>query len=381
MYCSNCGNPFQSNISFCDTCGAKRTATVDPSLNQRKRWHWLLPSLSFLIIVFSLAGYFYSEHYKTSAAIQDFKDGEKAALDGDYEKSRKKFESALEKRPLFPSAKENLKLVETAIQIRERLQISSNHMKEQEFEKASEQIQHAEDKLSAYNGKLPTQINQKIVSAKNSLVTSEIRRDMGGKSTLEDLEPLLTKADALKSPEAEEISKKIRSKIAEIAYAQANDFLTDHQFSAALASVKKGLYHEPKSKKLLSLKTTIHNEKVEFEQAEQKRIEQAIVAAAEEKEHNLNNAIELVSIKAKLNHLGDIEVSGTVKSKATVPLSSVSISYTLVDSKGKKYAENEVVIDSDILYPNESGTFEHKHHLVDQELKVTFNEARWRLSR
>lgn len=378
MFCSNCGNQFQIGDTYCESCGAKRlSSTIVETPKRIERWLWLAPVLACLIVALSLGGYFYSEHMKTKAAIQAFHDGEDAALDGDYQEAKKRFQAALDHRSEFPAAENNIKMIEEAIQITERLHISTNHIEEKEFDKAAEQIQKAESTLRGYSGKLASDLDEAIVSSKNTLNISVLRQDMVGKSTLDELEPLLTKADSITTPEAEEISDEIRTRIAEIAYVQANDFLTDNQFSAALASVKKGLYHEPKSKKLLSLKTTIHNEKVAFEKAEQKRIEQAIVAAAEEKEHNLNDALKLMSIEAKLNHLGDIVVTGSVKSQATVPVSSVRISYTLLDGEGKVFDENEVFIYPDILYPDESGTFEYTHHLVNEELEVKFNEVNW----
>ncbi len=380
MYCSNCGNQLQIGDTYCLTCGAKRLPTVDETSKKMKRWQWLAPLLAFILVTTSLAGYFYSEHLRTEAALQAFHEGEKAALDGDYKKAKKAFQTALDHRSDFKAATQNMRLIEDALHIQERMNISDKHIEEKAFDKASEQIQKAESTLRSYTGKVASALDEQITSTQNALNIAHLQYDMEGKSTLDELEPLLTKADAIQSPEAEQIAEEIRERIAEIAYVQANDFLTDNQFSAALASVKKGLYHEPKSKKLLSLKTTIHNEQVAFEQAEQKRIEQAIVAAAEEKEHNLNDAIKLDSIEAKLNHLGDIIVTGTVKSQATVPISSIRISYTLTDRDGKIFDENEVFVYPDILYPDENGTFEYTHYLVNEELNVTFNEADWHVN-
>ncbi|MGM7703168.1 zinc-ribbon domain-containing protein [Pseudalkalibacillus sp. Hm43] len=380
MYCSNCGKQLQIGDTYCLACGSKRLPTVDETTKKMKRWQWLAPLLAFILVTTSLAGYFYSEHRKTEAAIQAFDNGEKAALDGDYKKAKQAFQTALDHRSDFKAATENMRLIEDALHIQERLNISEKHIEEKAFDKASEQIQKAESTLRSYTGKVASALDQKITSNENALNIAHLQYDMEGKSTLDELEPLLTKADAIQSPEAEQIAEEIRKRIAEIAYVQANDFLTDNQFSAALASVKKGLYHEPKSKKLLSLKTTIHNEQVAFEQAEQKRIEQAIVAAAEEKEHNLNNAIKLNSIEAKMNHLGDIIVTGTIKSQATVPIGSIRISYTLTDQDGKIFDKNEVFVYPDILYPDETGTFEYTHYLVNEELNVKFNEADWHVN-
>ncbi|WP_408008717.1 hypothetical protein ACJROX_29480 [Pseudalkalibacillus sp. A8] len=344
-----------------------------------KRWHWLMPVIAFLIATICLSGYFFSEHNRTNSAMEAFQKGETAALKGEFKEARKYFEEALALRSQFPAATENMKLVNSAIEINERLHIATKHQEGQEFSKSFEQIEKAEGILSTYSGKVADSIEKDIKNIRMNVNVAEISYEMKGKSTLEELEPILIKAEKLDIKEADEIADEIRNRIAEIAFAQANDLLTDHQFTAALASVKKGLYHKPKNEKLINLKSTIQNEQAAFEKAEQKRYEQALIAAAEEKEHNLNDALEVISIKAEFNDLGDLVVKGSVKSKATVPITLASISYSLVDKKKRVYDENEVYIYPDVLYPDEKGTFEYTHYLIDKELDVEFNEANWYL--
>ncbi len=379
MFCSNCGNKLQMNDQYCETCGAKRLSTVESTKSNMKQWHWLIPMIAFLLAVICLSGYLFTEHKKTHSAMEAFKKGETAALEGEYKEARKYFKEALALRSKFPAAKENMELVNSAIEIKERLHIAAKHQNDQEFNKSYEQLEKAEGILSTYSGKVADSIGTDIRNTRMNVKVTEISHEMKGKSKLEELEPILVKAEKLDLKEAEEIAEEIRDRIAEIAFAQANDLLTDHQFTAALASVKKGLYHKPKNEKLINLKSTIQNEQAAFEKAEEKRYEQALIAASKEKEHNLNDALEVTSIKAKFNDLGDLIVKGSVISKATVPITSVSISYSLMDDKKRVYDENEVYISPDVLYPDEIGTFEYTHYLIDKELNVEFNEANWYL--
>ncbi|MGP4081691.1 hypothetical protein ACTWQL_17430 [Pseudalkalibacillus sp. R45] len=378
MFCSNCGNKLHTYDQYCETCGAKRLETVEPTRKDIKRWHWLTPLIALVITAICLSGYFYSEHNKTNAAMESFKKGETAALESEYKDAREHFEEALTIRSEFPAATENKKLVNSAIEAKERLHIAKKHQEEKEFSKSFEQIEKASEIVSGYSGKVADTIQLDIKNTRMNVNVAEIRYEMNGKSTLEELEPILIKAEKLDVEEAKEIAEDLRNRIANIAYAQANALLTDHQFSAALASVKKGLYHEPKNEKLINLKSTIQNEQAAFEKAEEHRLEQALIAAAEEKERNLNDALEIISLKTSLNELGDLVVKGTVKSKATVPINSIRVSYSLVDKK-KVFDENEVYIYPDLLYPGEKGTFEYTHFMIDKKLDVEFNEANWYL--
>ncbi|WP_261131230.1 zinc ribbon domain-containing protein [Bacillus sp. Marseille-Q3570] len=379
MFCSNCGNKLQTYDRYCETCGAKRLETVEPTRKDIKRWYWLTPLIAFVITAICLSGYFYSELNKTNAAMESFRKGETAALESEYKEARKHFEEALEIRSEFPAAMENRKLVNSAIEAKERLHIAKKHQEEQEFSKSFEQIEKAMEIVSGYTGKVADTIQLDIKSARTHVNVAEIRYEMNGKATLEELEPILIKAEKLDIEEAEEIAEDLRNRITNIAYAQANQLLTDHQYSAALASVKKGLYHEPKNEKLISLKSTIQNEQAAFEKAEEHRIEQALIAAAEEKERNLNDALEVISLKTSLNELGDLVVEGTVKSKATVPINSIRVAYSLIDNKKKVFDDNEVYIYPDILYPGEKGSFEYTHFMVDKKLDVKYKEANWHL--
>ncbi|MCF6410833.1 zinc ribbon domain-containing protein [Pseudalkalibacillus salsuginis] len=379
MFCSNCGNKLQMNDQYCETCGAKRLSTVESTKSNMKRWHWLMPMIAFLLAAICLSGYLFTEHKKTNSAMEAFKKGETAALEGEYKEARKFFKEALVLRSKFPAAKENVKLVNSAIEIKERLHIAAKHQNDQEFNKSYEQLEKAEGILSTYSGKVADSIGTDIRNTRMNVKVTEISHEMKGKSKLEELEPILVKAEKIDLKEAKEIAEEIRDRIAEIAFAQANDLLTDHQFTAALTSVKKGLYHKPKNEKLINLKSTIQNEQAAFEKAQEKRYEQALIAASKEKEHNLNDALEVISIKAKFNDLGDLIVKGSVKSKATVPITSVSISYSLIDGNKRVYDENEVYISPDVLYPDEIGTFEYTHYLIDKEFNVEYNEANWYL--
>lgn len=379
MYCSNCGNQLQQEDKYCQVCGAKRTPTVEPSSPNIQKWHWLVPLLTLLIVAGSLGGYVFAENSKTEAADNAFEKGERLALDGKYEQAKRSFQTALKLRGNFAAAENNLALVDVAIDVKQCLHKVEQYRKGQHFEKAMDEIKKADGMLSRYTGPMIERLEQAATVTRINTNVAQLSYEMKGKSTIEELEPILVKAERLKVTEAKQIADQIRKKIADYAYMMATDLLKDKQFSAAIASVTKGLSYEPKDEKLLNLKTTIQSEQEAFEEAEQNRIEQALLAASKEKEYNLNNAIEVTDIKATLNEVGDVVISGTVKSNATVPVTSIMISYTLYTKDGEVFGENEAYVYPDVLYPGESGSFEYTHFLVNEELDVKQNEATWYL--
>ncbi|WP_257347550.1 zinc ribbon domain-containing protein [Pseudalkalibacillus decolorationis] len=381
MYCSNCGNQLHEEDNYCQSCGAKRTSTAENKPLHIRKWHWIVPLLTLIIVVSSLGVYALSEFVQTNSAQEAFQKGENLALEGDYQKAKKSFERALEQRANFKSATMNLKLIQAATATDEHLHKAEKLQKDHKYEKAMDEIQAAETILSGYTGKFITQLEKEIKESRVEANVAQLRFEMKGKSTIEELEPILVKAEKLNIPEAKQIANKIRVQIADYAYTAASDLLKEKQFSAALASVTKGLSYEPENKKLTNLMATIKSEQKAFEHAEQKRIEQALLAASKEKEHNLNSAIEVTSIKTTLDEFGDVVVSGKVKSNATVPVSSIMISYTLTKKNGTTFNENEVYVYPDVLYPDETGSFEYTHYLVNEELNVKFNKATWYLQK
>jgi len=151
-------------------------------------------------------------------------------------------------------------------------------------------------------------------------------------------------------------------------------------YSSALEKVNDGLKYDPSSEKLLGLKKAIEKAKKEYEAQETAIANEAIQKAQEEYEHNKKEGVQLVDIKAKLDEYGNIEVTGKVKCTATVPVTSVSVSYTLYDEHGAEYETNEVIVVPDTLNPGDEGTFDYTHFNVNGKLTVKATKLKWYLA-
>ncbi|WP_270180665.1 hypothetical protein [Alkalihalobacillus sp. CinArs1] len=330
------------------------------------RW---LPLMIFFVIGITLSSYYYYEESVTNAAIRSFEQGEKLAEKGNYKEAQNKFEEAKAQRDQFPAAQTNQNMMKTAIEVESTLNSAEKARKKDDYSQALELVDNAETELNQFKGPLVTDLQNDIASARTTVMVAELKFDMKGKKSVEALKPVLTRAETLEVDEAKEVANQIRNQIIEFSMNEANKHLKDNQFSKALYAVEDGLQINSENEKLLNLKSVIEKRKNAFEEEQQKRIEQAMVAAAKEEEMNRTNAIELVDAKTSVTEYNELKITGNVKSKATVPVSSIGASYQVLDSEGKVFRKGEVYINPETLYPEDTGKFDFTIYEIDKDVK------------
>lgn len=367
MYCPHCGKKRDKNDQFCFSCGKELVTRPKGIRSHILRW---LPVIAFFIIGITLTGYYYYEESVTNAAIRSFEQGEKLAEKGEYKEAQDKFEEAKEHRAKFPAAETNKNMMTTAMTIEETLQTAEKARKNDDYTKALDLVDKAEKELNGYEGPLVTHLQNDIATTRTTAMVAELKFDMKGKNTIEELQPVLTRAETLEVDEAKEIADQIRNQIIEFSMNEANDHLKDNRFSKALHAIEDGLQINSQNEKLLNLKSVIEKRKNAFEEEQQKRIEQAMVAAAKEEEMNRTNAIELVDdVKISVTDYNELKVTGSVKSKATVPVSSIGASYKILDDKGEVFKKGEVYINPETLYPEDKGKFDFTIYEIDKDVE------------
>jgi tetratricopeptide (TPR) repeat protein len=393
VYCPKCGKQIGAEDRFCSSCGTELPSVenrdenssdrkIDDPNHQSKRftkkfWLWFSPIAALILIAGSIIGYYFYEEHITKSALASFERGEELALKGDYEEASEAFQRASHLRPNFPGSKFNAEIVALGIEIEKDLKNAEEALKENKSDSSLQSVQNAEDKLEGYDGKLIDQLKQTIGDVRLTASTTKLKEDMKGKTSLNELDPLLTRAEKLNSPEGKELIEEIISRIANDMYSKANERLKEKQFSDALVAVESGLRYDSENEKLTSLKTTIKKEQDSFEQAEQRRIEEALIAANQERERNMNNAVELIEVAAKMDEYGEqLIVKGKVKSIATEPISSVNVDYKLFNNEKDEIFQNEVYVFPDQLYPGEEGTFEYSHPVDDEKSPEEFQKAK-----
>lgn len=368
MYCPQCGKKRNENDQFCFSCGKELVFQSNEQKGRSFLWRWM-PIMIFLFLGSGLTGYYLYEESVTKAAIHSFEQGEELAIEGDLKAAQQKFKEAKQKRSRFPAAETNENMVSTAMKVNDTLSKANKARRNDNFTEAMELVNNAEQNSAPYDGPLFTTIQEEIVSARTTVMVSELKFDMKGKESIDDLKPVLTRAETLQVDEAQEVAGQIRNQIVDFSINEANNYLKENHFSKALNSVEEGLQINKENEKLMNLKTVIEKRRTAFEEEQQKRIEHAMVAAAKEEEMNQTSAIELNDLKTTVTDYNELKVTGSVKSKATVPVNSIGASYRVLDADGKQFDKGEVYINPDELYPDDTGTFDFMIYDVGKDEK------------
>ncbi|MBN8209713.1 hypothetical protein JI666_13225 [Bacillus sp. NTK071] len=328
-----------------------------------------MPAIIFLLLGSGLAGYYLYEESVTRTAIRSFEQGEELAIEGNLDAAQQKFEEAKQKRSRFPAAETNENMVSTAIKVKDTLSKADKARQSDHFTEAMELVNHAEQSSTSFNGPLFTHLQEEIVSVRTTVMVAELKYDMKGKESIDDLKPVLTRAETLQVDEAQEVAGQIRNQIVDFSINEANNHLKDNHFTEALNSVEEGLQINKENEKLINLKTVIEKRRTAFEEEQQKRIEHAMVAAAKEEEMNRTSAIELNDLETNVTDYNELKVTGSVTSKATVPVNSIGASYRVLDADGKQFDKGEVYINPDKLYPEDTGKFDFMIYDIGKDVK------------
>ncbi|MDQ0160058.1 FxLYD domain-containing protein [Alkalibacillus salilacus] len=386
MYCPRCGSKTKENEAYCVICGAQLPKDFDDrkrSPNRINRW-WFTPLVTLICVLLIAIGLHFYLEYNNSRAQSLYNEGVDYALDGQYSKAQDQFEKAQTYNPNLEAAKTNEEFMNTALEVSEKLTNASTLMEQGAFQQAVQITQEAENDISGYDGEIINQILDTIMNTRNEIRVSQINQRLEDNPGLEELKILIWQAESLEHEEAGELESLIRERIVNHVSNEANEMLQTNQFSAALSLIDDGLRYAPENEQLTSLQSTVENQKSDFETQQQERIEQALSQYELEQEHNENNAVEMVEINATLNEFDEIEVVGEVKSVATRPIHSVSITYTLNDGDENEILNNEVFAYPDTLQPDETGQIDYTHSdLPDdfdaEEIAVNVDQIKWYL--
>ncbi|WLR58655.1 zinc-ribbon domain-containing protein [Guptibacillus hwajinpoensis] len=368
MYCPHCGKKRGDDEQFCFSCGKELVTQNKAKHSLSILWRWL-PVMVFFLLASTLAGYYFYEESTSKAAIRSFEKGEELAKNGKLEAAQKEFNEAQQNRPRFPAAKKNENIVTIALNVEETLKQAETARKKDNYSKALDLIKEAEQTSASYKGDLFSTLQEDIGTVRTTVMVAELKFDMKGKESIDELKPVLTRAESLQVDEAQDIAGQIRNQIVDFSINEANGYLEENHFTEALNSVEEGLEINKGNEKLLNLQTVIEKRRNSFEEEQQKRIEHAMVAAAKEEEMNRTSAIKLNELETKVTDYNELKVTGTVSSNATVPVNSIGASYKVLDGDGKEFDKGEVYINPDKLYPDDTGKFDFMIYDVGEDVK------------
>lgn len=422
MYCPKCGTKTADDTAqFCSNCGANlrseqlvipsneetgdKSLTSDSSENilvernldqiykaEQVRsekhkpgksslfWPISVPVI-ILIITIGVVFAYYNQQIHTNQEVVSLKGkAEKAALKGEYKDSLSLLKKAEGLRPSYKVLAEDKVRIEAAIALDKSLTAISDSLKTQQIDKAESEITSFNHSLQKLEGPLFTPFHKKIEEKATTLAVAKIKQEINNLSTVEELASKLTALTSLQAAETDAVKQIILSKIVDVTTKDAETELSDKQFSDALSTVDKGLEYAEKDAKLLSFKDRIQNEQAAFEKAEQQRIEQAMEAAAQEDLTNRTAAVNVTDLQATTDEYGDVQITGEIKNTATVPVSSITLYYTVSDLNGNEIGSDYGYVSPFYLEPGDSGNFESTYYGAYQDVNVKITRATWQLN-
>ncbi|WP_200411438.1 zinc-ribbon domain-containing protein [Virgibacillus salexigens] len=371
LHCPYCGTSIKEDENYCIKCG-KLLPEDRYNRITNKKWinrNWKFPLFITAGIILSSIILYVTLEINSAKAKELYNEGEEKVLDQEYKEAKELFQQAINHKANFQQAHFSLEFMDIAIEIRSSLEQATKLSEEGNYQEALSVINQSESKLNDFNGSAVNNLIETITQQRNAIKLQQVQQSLAKNPNIDKLKVLLWDVASIDSEKAEPITKNIRNQIIDYTSTKANEQLNNKQFTDAQLIVEDGLKYAPDSEKLLSLQTTIDKEKVAFETAQQKRIEQAMTSATKEKQVNETDAIEMLSIDITDDEQGNLVVKGEVQSVATIPINSIMIEYALLTENENELTTNEVYVYPDELYPEEKGKFEFTHFDIEHKGK------------
>ncbi|WP_060680757.1 zinc ribbon domain-containing protein [Virgibacillus halodenitrificans] len=382
FHCPYCGTKVKEGENFCINCGKQLPTDMEERFSIKKEFNqlWLLPIAVAIFSVLAIGFYYLILETQEGKAKELYEKGEREAMNTNYEQAKSFFEEALHHKKNFNQAEISFNFMDIAIQVESTLEEASDLSKENNYQEAVTLINESEKKLQNFKGPVVKNVITMISEKRNQVKIEQLNSNLNKDPSIDELKILLWEAEDIKNEEAEQITSEIRDQIIDYTFTKASEQMMISHFNDAAAIVQDGMKYAPDSEKLKSLQTTIDKEQTAFETAQQKRMEQAINMANEEKQINKDDAIKLLSVKRESDHQGNLVVKGKVKSVATIPINSILIKYSLLSEKNEEILNNEVYVYPDKLLPSEEGKFEFTHFDINKPAEgftIQVNNITW----
>ncbi|QAY67098.1 zinc-ribbon domain-containing protein [Paenibacillus protaetiae] len=425
MYCHHCGKKQPEDAVYCNQCGRllqpedgraplepeqgpeqqEAAAGVESGLSavpdreggllpssvqavrpdeRKKSPGWLIWGLiPFAVLVLSAGGvfaYYVHEDNVNSEVREWHMQAQQAGLAGDYESAMKLLKQASSKRPAYEAVQQDIVAVQKALQDKSSLQQISGLMDNNSLNEAELQLEQLRSKLLVQEGTLFEPIRAELEQLNVKLEVQKAENELDSLNTVDALAAKYKEVQPLTGAAAEALQAKLKDKIAAVSNKEASSLLAAKKFTEALAAVQSGLDYEPGNEPLLKLQEQIKQQKQQFEDAEQARIEHAMQIAAEEDLRNHTSAVEVVRLEQTLDDNGNLIVTGHLKNSATRPIYTVKVQFTVSSLEGELLAAGEADAAPNYVEPGDEMTFTWASPDIKQsDVKVVVDHATWYL--
>ncbi|MFG6149148.1 FxLYD domain-containing protein [Halobacillus sp. B23F22_1] len=387
VICRECGSENNSGSRFCSHCGEKLSeesfeelgTEVDSSIHKRKKlWMYILPGTLFLFIATGLVFFYNHAKQVNQSVLEDKEKAEELALEGDYEEAGKLLERAADKRPKYHALKRNLSAVNQVKAMEKDLDGVETSIEENELDNALQELSQVNQKMAEQENRLVATLMPRINELDSRITVGKINNEVKDLTNIDELADKLNTLSRLDLEEAARAREKITEKIVSISSKQAEEAMKERQYNEAIAAVDEGLQYVINHNKLLQLKDRVEQEKLAFEQEKQDRMERAMEKAAMEEMMNRREAVKVLSVKASKDEFGDVTIQGEVQSEATSIVSSIEITYDILDKDGGILETDTAQVYPMYLNPEDTGKFEQNYYDFEkEEISVDVTNVQW----
>jgi tetratricopeptide (TPR) repeat protein len=378
LFCHKCGVTIHEESHFCSNCGAKVLGTKVS--NYSTKIVWLLPVVTLFVAVVAIGTFYFYQSITNSDVEALVMEGEAYALEGDLLRAKAIFEQVLQRRPNHVSATFNIEVIERGHYYEKLLEEVASYAGEKQFADGLRLLDELERELNNEEGSFFYQYKERMELKKESLTVASFDKAMHNQRTAQDLAELIEKISSFRSAAAKEMAELLKEEIVEVAINHGEKFLRKNQFTEAEVEVDFGLRYDPTNETLLAFKETVKNERIAFEQDEQKRLEKAQALAAKEDLLNSKNAIKLVSIDFSHDEdNGEFYFSGQLQNVGTRPISEIEVHYVILDEEGNELAKSKTTPSISIVMPNEVVVFDEFLLISETVTDVEMVDYKWKV--
>lgn len=376
MYCKNCGYKIEDNLHICPYCGAlvDNISKEAKTLNKR---YWLIPFSFAVMVAIAVTFYFFYEIGVSKEVEKIRAKAEDMALQGNFDTALNFAKKGLALRPNHKVLQQDLALINFGKTVYEKLETANKYADDKKFDLALKSISAVDKDLEGRSGEYFDMLSNLSKKYKTQVEVKQLYDDAKNKNTIDELADALSRLSYIDSPDAKNIDKLIRQKIANIAYSNANELLKDKQFNEALKVIEKAMQYDSSNAKLISFKKTIVDQKTAFENAEAQRMQQAMISAAKEDAMNRTNAVSVLNVKNYINGYGDFVIEGEIKNVATKPIYEVEIYYAIYDANGNTIGDGYTYVYPVYLSPLQKGSFSNIHYGLSNADHIKITGINW----
>jgi tetratricopeptide (TPR) repeat protein len=242
---------------------------------------WLIPAVTAVLIA-AFVLILYSGAKSKDNKVEDLKlRAENAALEGNLDDASKLIAEALALNPDYPELKDDESILKKGDKISDALKKVDELIKQKNYKEALASLSKTDEEIKKDN-EVFKKVFSKIVENKKAFINvMQLKDNASSMKSIEQLCPVYKSAAAINTPEALKVSEELKTKIEELAAANAKTALKSKDYDAELEELNLALRYVTGSKTLTDLKNDIQKKKNDYE-ANLKKISSGILSKEKE---------------------------------------------------------------------------------------------------